>query len=294
MGSIYKRKWKAPDGTLRESTVWWIKYYRNGKPIRESSESTKISVARDLLKDREGDIVKGVPVSSKMSRVRFDELAGDMVTDYKVNEKRSLRDLEMRLNNHVLPFFGSRRAVSITTADVNRFVLRRQESGASNGEINRELTAVKRAFSLGVQAGKILAKPHIPMLRENNVRTGFFEREQFDALLLALPDYLQPVAQFAYITGWRIPSEVLKLQWSQMTFSQARSGSKQERPRTMTDAYFRSPLNCALSWRSSIWKRGTWSVRKESSSLGCFIAKAGGFSRSANRGRALAWKQVCP
>jgi hypothetical protein len=191
-----------------------FKYYRNGKPIRESSESTKVSVARDLLKAREGNIVRGVPVSPKMSRVRFDELAADMVTDYKVNEKRSLRDLEMRLKKHVLPFFAWRRAAAIKTADVNRFILRRQESGASNGEINRELTAVKRAFSLGVQAGKILAKPHIPMLRENNVRTGFFEREQFDALLHALPDYLQPVAQFAYITGWRIPSEVLKLQWS--------------------------------------------------------------------------------
>jgi hypothetical protein len=30
--------------------------------MRESSESEKISVARDLLKDREGDIVKGVRV----------------------------------------------------------------------------------------------------------------------------------------------------------------------------------------------------------------------------------------
>jgi integrase len=218
MGSIYKQRWKGKDGTVHESTIWWIKYYRDGKPMRESSESEKVSVARDLLKDREGNIVKGMAVSPKVNRIRFSELAADMVNDYKVNKKRSLKVLEMRLDKHVLPFFGVRRASSITTADVNRFILRRQEARATNGEINRELTAVKRAFSLGIQSGKILTKPHIPMLRENNVRTGFFERPQFDALLRALPEHLKPVAQVAYITGWRIPSEVLKLQWPQIDF----------------------------------------------------------------------------
>jgi integrase len=80
------------------------------------------------------------------------------------------------------------------------------------------LTAIKRAFSLGTQASKILVKPHIPMLRENNVRRGFFERAQFEALRHALPDYLKPVALFAYIPGWQVPSEVLKLQWSNFDF----------------------------------------------------------------------------
>lgn len=83
----------------------------------------------------------------------------------------------------------------------------------SNGEINRELTALKRMFTLAMQAGKILYRPHIPMLKEDNVRTGFFEREQFETVRKHLPEALQPVITFAYITGWRITSEVLSLQW---------------------------------------------------------------------------------
>ena len=67
MGSIYKQRWKDKDGTVHESKIWWIKYYRDGKPMRESSESEKVSVARDLLKDREGNIVKGVAVSPKVN-----------------------------------------------------------------------------------------------------------------------------------------------------------------------------------------------------------------------------------
>jgi hypothetical protein len=46
----------------------------------------------------------------------------------------------------------------------------------SNAEINRELTALKRMFNLAIQAGKLLQKPHIPLLKEDNVRVGFFGR----------------------------------------------------------------------------------------------------------------------
>ena len=52
-----------------------------------------------------------------ITRVKFAELAEDMITDYRVNGKRSRRDLGMRLRLHILPFFDQRRAVSITTAD---------------------------------------------------------------------------------------------------------------------------------------------------------------------------------
>ncbi|HZF74059.1 MAG TPA: site-specific integrase [Gemmatimonadaceae bacterium] len=45
------------------------------------------------------------------------------------------------------------------------------------------------------------------------MRTGFFEREQMERLLAHLPHAIRPAVQLAYITGWRIPSEVLRLQW---------------------------------------------------------------------------------
>ena len=54
------------------------------------------------------------------------------------------------------------------------------------------------------------------MLAESNVRTGFFDREQFDSAIAHLPEALRPMVTFAYITGWRIPSEVLTLQWRQV------------------------------------------------------------------------------
>jgi hypothetical protein len=48
MGSIYKR-----------GEIYWVKYYRNGKPYRESTKSTKEADAKWLLKRREGEISEG-------------------------------------------------------------------------------------------------------------------------------------------------------------------------------------------------------------------------------------------
>ncbi len=73
--------------------------------------------------------------------------------------------------------------------------------------------------ALAVRAGKLLAKPHIELLREDNVRQGFFEPEQYRSILKHLSDDLRPVVTFAYVTGWRVKSEVLSLEWRHVDFN---------------------------------------------------------------------------
>lgn len=46
----------------------------------------------------------------------------------------------------------------------------------------------------------ITRKPYIPMLEEQNVRSGFFEQSQFEKLLAELPAWLRPPMTFAYLT----------------------------------------------------------------------------------------------
>jgi integrase len=201
MGEIRKR-----------GRVYWVRYYRDGRRHEESSRSERKADAERLLALREGDIAKGVPVSAKIGQLRFDEAAKDFLNDYRVNGKRS-EDVDYRLRLHLTPFFGGRRMASITTSDVRNYVRVRQDENAAAATINRELAALKRMFSLAVQAGKLLHRPHIPMLRENNTRTGFFEPHEFESVLSKLPEHLKPVVTFAYLTGWRVRSEVLSLEW---------------------------------------------------------------------------------
>jgi integrase len=58
------------------------------------------------------------------------------------------------------------------------------------------------------------------MLKEHNVRTGFFERAQFESVCGHLPKPVRAVIRFAYVTGWRIDSEILPLLWRQVNFSE--------------------------------------------------------------------------
>jgi integrase len=204
-------------GEVRQrGNIWWIRYYRNGKRYEESSGSDKKGVAIDLLKIREGDSARGLPVTPKIGRLRFEEAAADVENDYRANGKRSLSHVKTRTTNHLTPFFGGRRMTSITTADVRAYIASRQEAKASNAQINRELAILKRAFRLSLQAGKLLTMPYIPMLKESNARTGFFERKQFEAVRAALPPAMRPITTLAYHTGWRVPSEILPLEWARV------------------------------------------------------------------------------
>jgi integrase len=194
-----------------------------------------------MLRAREGDVERGIPIGPKVGLVRFHEAAQDMLNDYKANRKRTYVDAKRRINEHVAPFFGNKRLSSITASDIRAYIAKRMADTylarparrirhrngtlqelpevrrpVSAGEINRGLTVLKRMFSLAIEAGKLHHKPHFAMLREDNVRVGFFEHEQYEAVLAHLPEGMRPAVTFAYVTGWRINSEVRAIQWPQV------------------------------------------------------------------------------
>ena len=226
MGTVYRR-----------GRIWWIKYYRHGKPFRESTKSLRVSDARRLLRRREGEIATGHALAKE--RLSFEELAEDFLDDYRANNRKSLRWAERRLQQHLTPFFGGLQAIDITTDVVRGYVVSRRQEGASNGSINRELAALKRILNLAARTTppKLARVPHIRMLRESNVRTGFFEHSDYCALRRELPSYLRPVLIFGYYTGARL-GEVLSLKWCQVDLGHAivhldPGTTKNDQPRTI-------------------------------------------------------------
>src|SRR2546426_6054611 len=95
MGSIYKR-----------GGVYWIKYYRRGRPFREScGKVSTYDDAKRILAEREGNIAKGIPVSSRHNRIKIDELTEDLKNEYTLNRRRSFRALEVSIK-HLKHFFS--------------------------------------------------------------------------------------------------------------------------------------------------------------------------------------------
>jgi integrase len=211
LGFVYRPAYvDKRTGERKCIATWWVQYSVRGKRYRESSRSVNRADAVKLLKRRLGDGAAGGPLGPEIERTSFEDLARILLDNYRANGRRSLSRVEDAVG-HLRDFFFGSKAADITEDRLGAYIVYRQEQQAANATINRELAALKRGFRLAGR--KVGREPRFQMLQENNTRKGFFEPEQFQAVLKHLPDYLKPVFQVAYVTGWRVPSEVLTRKW---------------------------------------------------------------------------------
>jgi integrase len=204
-GSIYLR-----------GTIWWIRYWRRGKEHRESSHSADPVRAQKLLdqkirhvrNEREG-IAAFIPRADK---VYVDELLDELEKNYKLGGGRAWAQFQ----SHMKPVrraFGDMRAVHVTPKTVDDYIDDRLDiDEMAPATVNRETQLLGQAFRLGIERRKILTAPHIRRLSERNVRQGFFERAEFEAILANLPDYLHDFTRFAHLCAWR-KGQIAKLEW---------------------------------------------------------------------------------
>jgi len=253
-GSIFKPKYRAKNGEIRESRIWWIKYHKYGRPLRESSQSQKQVVAERLLRRRLGEIEAGVSAPQNGARrLRYENLRETLLFDYKTNKRKSLLKridgTEYICGLPVLDkFFRNSRVADIETTRIREFIAKRTEDGVPNATINRSLALLRRMFNLAKQDGRLRFIPHFPMLKENNVRKGFLVHDQYTLVRDALPEYLKPVLAMGYFTGMR-EGEILPLLWSQISFKDNLvlldpGTTKNDEPRTVSMA---SELRAILS-----------------------------------------------
>ena len=204
MGSLYRR-----------GNTWWIKYYVNGLPKRESAETSKQKEAEHFLKQREGDGASGKPILPRADKVRYEEARDDLTAHYTSTGCRGLEEAGYRLK-HLDAFYRGWRLASITGPAIARYIAHRQGEGAANGTANREVSVLVSMLRLAFEHNKLLRLPIVHKPKEAAPRAGFFEADQYEAVRRRLPDDLQTAAAIAYTFGWRTQSEVLTLTRAQV------------------------------------------------------------------------------
>ena len=208
-GSIYQRR-----------NVWWVKVYVNGKPLRESSKSTKFEDGKRLRDKLLGQKHRGEISGGNPARVTVGELLDDFLEHAQSNVRESTAYIYRKVTeNSLRPYFATLKACKVTTDKLNEYRRSRVSEGRSESTANRELSLVRIAYRLGqgCTPPKVLMVPKFPMAQEQNVRKGFLRDEEYSVLLAALPAELKPLFVTGYETGIR-KGELLTIRWGQVDF----------------------------------------------------------------------------
>ena len=218
LGRVFQRTYKDPKtGEPKTMKPWWIEFHHNGKQIRKPSGSAKKSEAMKMLRKQLDASISRTLVLGQGERFRIDDMTELLRRDYRINKRRSLKRAE-RAFKHLRRHFANHRAIDITDHMVDAYVDHRLGiDNAANASVKYEISMLKRMYRL---ARKVIGgyKPEFPNIRVSNTRTGFFEETEFRALLENLNEWVKGPMEFAYLTGWRLRSEVLTLLWKQVDF----------------------------------------------------------------------------
>lgn len=217
-----RRRTRGCGSLYLRGRTWWIAYTVDRELVRESTGLVGRELkddAEQVLRDKLSEVARGLrPTGQRPTLATLAELVR---ADYKANERRSTGRLEASLS-HLEEYFGAGALASSITVDrVTAYVAARKAAKAENATINRELAALRRGFRLAVKAQRLEARPLFSLLAENNARKGFLEPGQFAELARRLPGDLRGLVEVAYITGWRIVSELLTRQWRHVDFNGA-------------------------------------------------------------------------
>jgi integrase len=163
-------------------------------------------------------VAVGAPILPRADRVRYEEAAKDLREHYQTTGDRDLVEAEYRLK-HLDAYFTGSRLAGVGPDIVTKYQKHRLAEGAANGTINREVAVLGRMLKLAYENGKRLRLPIIRKLGEAAPRSGFFEREKYEAVRRHLDPDLQVACAIMHECGWRL-REVLRLELRQVDLEQ--------------------------------------------------------------------------
>jgi len=249
--AVYKRKKGNPQG------FYYTDFSFNGKRVRKCTHTTNKKSAEAIEADMVTKMAKGIYLDIKdQPRIKFDEFTTRYIDEHsKVNNKSWENDI-LRLKD-LKEEFGNKWLDEITTSHVVRFKAKLVVKKKSNGKIisaatvNHKLTLLKSIFNKAIAWGMYFKQNpcvSVPLLKNNNVRERFLEKEEITNLLKECTGELFLVVHFALLTGMR-KGEIEGLKWTDINLKRKLISVRRSGPRAYSP---KSGKNRAFPMSSSI------------------------------------------
>jgi len=207
----------AEDGLLwrRGDKTFYVDTVVRGRRLRRSLRTTDRKVALTKARQLIADLERRGAIALQVDRATVAQALALAEQDARLNGRKSTWKTAKNVERLHAPL-GTVKLASLTGAHIMGYIDARKSAGFANASINRELATLRRSLILAADAGLVSrdAIPRIRLLKEAPPRSGFVEEGQYAALLQHLPEYLRPLITAAYVTGWRIRSELLPLEWN--------------------------------------------------------------------------------
>jgi integrase len=231
------------EGVYLRGSIYWISYSRNGHQIRESAETDNEKKAWQLRLRRLEEAKRPEFVGPAERKLDLEDLQKKIEADYERHSKRSLKTAQYCLKP-VKEYFKYDRLVEITPQRIEAYQTKRLKTdGMARATVNREVRYLLHGFRLLSNAHEINYVPMVKLLEGENVREGFLNRPEFEAICERIKSnqrihpVVQDISRFLYLCSWR-SGEAKNLEWSKFDqtdwlFRLPRKSTKNKRPRTL-------------------------------------------------------------
>lgn len=191
------------NGVRRQTETWFIKYSYRGKRHREKTGKTSQREAYEILLQRKQEIRTGRLIGPSAERVTVEILEQLVATSYVARGRRTPVSTITRRFGPMRGYFAMAKAMDITAADLSAYVVSRRGEGAALATIQVELAHLQRGFSIAVKSKLLPEAPQFPILKVENARRVFIDRQALALLLEHLHPDVRPVFEVGLLTGWR-------------------------------------------------------------------------------------------
>ncbi len=209
-----------PQGSIRKrGRTYYKRYYVGGKCVERAVGPTKREAEQSLTETMR-DLNRGQYVELK--EIGFADFAHIWLENYAEGRVRpsTFKSYRDSLRLHLVPFFGSRKLISIRTQDVDEYVASKRRSGRyAPASIAKHLIVLKMLFKRAIIWDYAAVNPaeYVKPPRAIKKEVEVLSPLEIQAFLDGASTRYRPFFTTAVLTGLRL-GELLGLKWSDINF----------------------------------------------------------------------------